>query len=177
LLGKEEAEPDGNRNVSTESGMKFQEFVCRKALIADLQGKTGPDVLAEMIEALVSAGSLSKSKKDDVLNALVQREKKATTGFGNGVAIPHVKHEGVKTLVGMVARSGDGVDFAALDGHPVHTFFLLISPPDRPAEHLKAMENIFRNAQKEHWRRFLRQAETADAIWELLVEADEEAIV
>ncbi|MBN2584669.1 MAG: PTS sugar transporter subunit IIA [Planctomycetes bacterium] len=157
--------------------MKFQEFVCRKALIADLQGKTTPEVLTEMVEALAAAGSLSKSKKSDVLNALLQREKKATTGFGNGVAIPHVKHDGVKDLVGMVARSAEGVDFAALDGDPVYTFFMLVSPPDKPAEHLKAMENIFRNAQKEHWRRFLRQAETADAIWELLVEADEEAIV
>jgi len=88
-----------------------------------------------------------------------------------------VKHEAVAELVGSVARSQAGVDFSALDRQPVHLFFLLVSPPDKPAEHLKAMENIFRSAQKEHWRRFLKQAESADAIWELMVEADEEVIV
>ena len=91
--------------------------------------------------------------------------------------IAFVTIKGVKELVGSVARSTAGVDFQALDRQPVHVFFLLVSPPDKPAEHLKAMENIFRSAQKEHWRRFLKQAESVDSIWELMVEADEEAIV
>jgi len=157
--------------------MKFKDFVCQKALIADLQGTSVREVLEQMVDSLVAAGKLSKSNKKSVLATLVARERKATTGFGNGVAIPHVKHKAVKELVGSVACSSQGVDFSALDGDPVYTFFLLISPPDKPAEHLKAMENIFRNAQKEHWRRFLRQADSAKSIWELLVEADEEAIV
>lgn len=157
--------------------MKFQEFVCQEALIADLEGTGTRAVLEEMVVALVGAGKLSKSSKKSVLDSLVSRERKATTGFGNGVAIPHVKHKAVKELVGSVARSSQGVDFSALDGKAVYTFFLLISPPDKPAEHLKAMENIFRNAQKEHWRRFLRQADSVESVWELLIEADEEAIV
>ena len=157
--------------------MKFKDFVCQKALIADLQSTSAREVLEQMVDSLVVAGKLSKSNKKSVLGTLVAREKKATTGFGNGVAIPHVKHKAVKELVGSVACSSQGVDFSALDGDPVYTFFLLISPPDKPAEHLKAMENIFRNAQKEHWRRFLRQADSVESIWELLIEADEEAIV
>ena len=157
--------------------MKFKDFVCRKALIADLKATTARGVIEEMVDALLAAGKLPENKRKSLVDALMAREKKASTGFGNSVAIPHVKHEAVAELVGSVARSKAGVDFAALDRQPVHVFFLLISPPDRPAEHLKAMENIFRNAQKEHWRRFLRQAEMADGIWELLVEADEQAIV
>jgi mannitol/fructose-specific phosphotransferase system IIA component (Ntr-type) len=157
--------------------MKFQEFVCRDALIADLKATDGRAVLEEMVAAMVAAGKLSSRQQKSVVDALMDREKKASTGFGNGVAIPHVKHAAAKGLIGLVARSQQGVDFAALDREPVYVFFLLISPPNRPAEHLKAMENIFRSAQKEHWRRFLTQAETVDAIWELLVEADEEAIV
>ena len=157
--------------------MKFQDFICRKALIPSLEATTTRGVLEEMVDALVKAGKLNESMRKGVLDTLVSREKKATTGFGNGVAIPHVKHKAVTELIGSVARSSGGVDFAALDGQPVFVFFLLLSPPDKPAEHLKAMENIFRNAQKEHWRRFLQQADSADSIWELLVEADEEAIV
>jgi len=157
--------------------MKFQDFVCREALIADLKADGARAVLEEMVDALIGAGRIGESKRKSLVDILMAREKKASTGFGGAVAIPHVKHDSVKELVGTVARSRAGVDFAALDRQPVHVFFLLVSPPDRPAEHLKAMENIFRNAQKEHWRRFLRQAETANAIWELLVEADEQAIV
>lgn len=157
--------------------MRFQEFVCRDALIADLSATEARGVLEEMVDALVDAGKLPKSQRDDVVASLLSREKKASTGFGNGVAIPHVKHEGVGELVGTVACSSQGVDFAALDREPVYVFFLLLSPPDKPAEHLKAMENIFRSAQKEHWRRFLKQADSVEALWELMVEADEEAIV
>lgn len=157
--------------------MKFQEFVCREALISDLTATSGRDVLEEMVDAMIEAGKLDAGQKKGIITTLLAREKKASTGFGNGVAIPHAKHAGVKELVGSIARSSSGVDFAALDREPVHVFFLLVSPPDKPAEHLKAMENIFRSAQKEHWRRFLKQTESADGLWELLVEADEEAIV
>jgi mannitol/fructose-specific phosphotransferase system IIA component (Ntr-type) len=157
--------------------MKFQDFVCQDALIADLKATTARAVMEEMVDALIKAGKLPEAKRKSVVDSLMAREKKASTGFGNGVAIPHVKHEAVGTLVGIVARSSNGVEFSALDRQPVHVFFLLVSPPNQPAEHLKAMENIFRNAQKEHWRRFLRQADTVDAIWELLVEADEQTIV
>jgi len=157
--------------------MKFQDFVCREVLISDLHAATARGVMEEMVDRLIQTGRLPEAKRKSIVDALMSREKKASTGFGNGVAIPHAKHEAVGELVGAVARSNAGVDFSALDRQPVHVFFLLVSPPDRPAEHLKAMENIFRNAQKEHWRRFLKQAETVEAIWELLVEADEQAIV
>ena len=163
--------------AATEGLMKFQEFVCRDAMIADLKAATAREVLEEMVNAMVAAGKLSSRQRKGVVDALMAREKKASTGFGKGVAIPHVKHGAVKELVGSVARSNAGVGFEALDREPVYMFFLLISPPDKPAEHLKAMENIFRSAQKEHWRRFLKQADSADALWELMVEADEESIV
>ena len=157
--------------------MKFQEFVCRDALVADLKATDKRSAIEEMVEALIAADKLSSRQRKSVVDALMAREEKASTGFGNGVAIPHVKHTAAKELIGLVARSAEGVAFDALDREPVYVFFMLVSPPDRPAEHLKAMENIFRSAQKEHWRRFLKQADSADAVWELLVEADEEAIV
>ena len=157
--------------------MKFQEFVCQESLIADLKATSAREVLEEMVDALIEAGKLPSRQRKSVVDALMARERKASTGFGNGVAIPHVKPPAVKELLGTVACSSAGVDFEALDRQPFYAFFLLVSPPDKPAEHLKAMENIFRSAQKEHWRRFLKQADSVDAIWELMVEADEEAVV
>jgi mannitol/fructose-specific phosphotransferase system IIA component (Ntr-type) len=90
------------------------------------------------------------------------------------VAIPHAKHEGVDGVVGMLARSAAGIDFAALDGQPVHLFFLLLSNPDKPEDHLKAMEHIFRSIKNDNLRRFMCQAATKEELLELLREADEE---
>jgi len=157
--------------------MNFQDFMCREALIAELEATTARGVVEEIVDAMVRAGKVEPRRRKSLVDNLMEREKKASTGFGNGVAVPHVKHQAVTELVGGIGRSPAGVDFSALDRQPVHVFFLLVSPPDRPEDHLKAMENIFRSAQKEHWRRFLKEAESENTIWELLVEADEEVIV
>jgi mannitol/fructose-specific phosphotransferase system IIA component (Ntr-type) len=107
------------------------------------------------------------------VEAILRREKKGTTGFGNGVAIPHAKHAGVKGVVGIVALSRAGVEFAALDSQPVHLFFLLLSNPDQPEEHLKAMEHIFRSIKNDPLRRFMCQSSNQEELVELLREADE----
>jgi mannitol/fructose-specific phosphotransferase system IIA component (Ntr-type) len=65
------------------------------------------------------------------------------------------------------------VDFAALDRAPVYTVVLLMSPANAPEDHLAAMERIFRYLQRENFRRFLRQADSREAIIELLREADD----
>ena len=66
-----------------------------------------------------------------------------------------------------------GVDFAALDGEPVDIFFLLISPPNQPGDHLRALENISRHLKDERFVSFLRQAKTRENVIELLEEADQ----
>jgi mannitol/fructose-specific phosphotransferase system IIA component (Ntr-type) len=76
-------------------------------------------------------------------------------------------------MAGTIGRSGQGVDFAALDRAPVYTVFLLLSPANKPEEHLAAMEKVFRYLQRENFRRFLRQADTQAAIVELIREADD----
>ena len=88
------------------------------------------------------------------------------------MAVPHTKHPSVDKLVGTVAVSGEGVDFDSLDGEKAHLFFLLISPPDRPGDHLRALEKISRQLRDDTFCRFLKQAKTADEIRQLLEEAD-----
>jgi PTS system fructose-specific IIA component/PTS system nitrogen regulatory IIA component len=88
------------------------------------------------------------------------------------VAVPHTKHPSVDRLIGTVAVSPTGVDFTSLDGESVHLFFLLISPPDRPGDHLRALENISRQLRDDTFCRFLKQAKTSEEIGQLLEEAD-----
>jgi PTS system fructose-specific IIA component/PTS system nitrogen regulatory IIA component len=74
--------------------------------------------------------------------------------------------------VATIALSTSGVDFASLDGEDVFILFLLVSPPDRPGDHLRALENISRHLRNDSFCKFLRQSSTANAVMELLEEAD-----
>jgi PTS system fructose-specific IIA component/PTS system nitrogen regulatory IIA component len=91
--------------------------------------------------------------------------------------VPHTKHPSVEKLVGTVAISGEGVDFDSLDGEKVQLFFLLISPPDRPGDHLRALENISRQLRDDTFCRFLKQAKTPTDIQQLLQESDNNQFV
>jgi mannitol/fructose-specific phosphotransferase system IIA component (Ntr-type) len=154
--------------------MKLMDFIAKGAILADLKADSARGAIDEMVGALVKAKAVPDDHRKKVADAILKREKKGTTGFGNGVAIPHAKHEGVDGVVGMLARSAQGIDFAALDGQPVHLFFLLLSNPDKPEDHLKAMEHIFRSIKNDNLRRFMCQATSREELLELLREADEE---
>ncbi len=153
--------------------MKLRDFVVPGAIIANLQATDRNGAIRELVSALGAADAIEAVHVEAIARAAIQREVQGSTGFGKGVAVPHVKHEKVPRIMAAIGRSEAGIDFAALDRAPVYSVFLLLSPPDAPDGHLQAMENIFRHLQRDNFRRFLRQAETADAILELIQEADE----
>lgn len=153
--------------------MKLTDFVIRKAIVPSLSASDRNGAIREMVQALATGGVLPKDDADTIAKAVIQRENQGSTGFGKGVAVPHVKHPGVPRIMAAVGRSVAGIDFAALDRAPVYTVVVLLSPPNNPDEHLQAMENIFRHLQRDNFRRFLRQAETSDAVWDLIEEADQ----
>jgi len=152
--------------------MKFADFVCFEAIIAELQAKDRDGAIAELVAALDKAGRLGKGNSDKITKAVVKRENEASTGMGKGIAVPHVKHKAVKDVLAAIGQSSKGVDFAALDKQPVYSVILLISPVDDPDKHLQAMEKIFRHLQQEKFRKFLRQSQTTAQIEDLLKEAD-----
>jgi PTS system fructose-specific IIA component/PTS system nitrogen regulatory IIA component len=154
--------------------MRLLSFICVDAILADLKADTARGAVDELMQALVEAKAVSKTHQRTLVDAVMRRERKGTTGFGNGVAIPHAKHESVRGVVAAVGRSAGGVEFTALDSRPVHLLFLLLSNPERPEEHLKAMERVFRSIKNDNFRRFLGQAAGREEIVDLLREADEE---
>lgn len=157
--------------------MKLRDFVVTDAIIADLNARTKEEAIPEIIDALVKAGAVSTDMRDEFVALIQEREKRATTGLGHGVATPHAKHQDIKQIKAVVAVSHHGVEFNALDRQPVFTIFLLLSPADRPEDHLDAMQVIFDNLNQEKFRRFLRQARTAEEVITLLTEADEKQLV
>lgn len=157
--------------------MKLLDIVVKKAIIPNLAAAERDSAIAEAIDALVSAGALSPELRDDFIKAVVKRENRGSTGFGHGVAVPHVKHPAISKMAVAIAVSQSGVEFNALDRQPVYSIFLLLSPEDQPEEHLDAMEAIFGNLSQERFRRFLRQARSVADIVTLMEEADAKAPV
>jgi fructose-specific phosphotransferase system IIA component len=157
--------------------MKFADFVSVEAILPNIESDDKETVIRELTASLLSAGKISEEQSDGIVKAILKREELGSTGIGRGVAVPHTKHASVDQLVGTVGVSVEGVDFDSLDGEKVHLFFLLISPTDRPGDHLRALENISRQLRDETFCRFLKQAKTSEDIQQLLEEADNNQFV
>lgn len=157
--------------------MKFVDFVSRDAIRTNLDVDDKEQVIRAMVSALLESGKISDDQHESIVEAVLKREELGSTGIGRGVAVPHTKHPSVDELVGTVAVSEDGVDFNSLDGEKVHLLFLLISPPDRPGDHLRALENISRQLRDDTFCRFLKQSKTPQDVWQLLEEADNNQFV
>ena len=108
-----------------------------------------------------------------VTDNLFARERLGSTGLGHGVAIPHGKIEGLARIYCMFARLSDPVDYKAIDGQPVDLIFLLLSPPDAGAEHLKALAAISRVTRHAPTLEKMRGARSRDALAAVLMGADE----
>lgn len=152
--------------------MKLSPIVPEGAILPQLSASERDQAITALLDALVSCGSAPASLRDDLLRRVLERERRGSTGFGKGVAVPHVKHPALTRMAVAIGLSPRGVEFNALDKQPVYSVLLLLSPEDRPEEHLQAMEAIFKNLSKDTFRRFLRQAVTAEDVRLLLDEAD-----
>lgn len=153
--------------------MKLSDFVISEAILSDLQATNKEQAIREIVGSLMACGQLKQDEGESIISAIMKREELGSTGIGNGVAVPHTKHPSVDRMIGTVAVSKDGLDFASIDREPVDIIFLLVSPPDRPGDHLRALENISRHLRVELFCRFLRQAKSREDIVEVLDEADE----
>lgn len=107
-------------------------------------------VLEELVE-LLDAGSRIGNRTKLVLD-FVNREKKATTGIGMGVAIPHIRSMQAKEFMLGFARSTQGYEFEALDGQPVHMFFVMAAPPYDDSLYLKAFKSLAEMLQYKSFR-------------------------
>lgn len=152
--------------------MKLRDFFCTEAVIPELQARDRNGVIREMVQSLAEHGSIRGDHVEAICRSLIQRENQGSTGFGKGVAVPHVKHAAVPGMIATIGRSGHGVDFSALDRAPVYTVVMLLSPLNDPDAHLAAMGKIFSHLQDDKFRRFLRQADTQAKIEDLITEAD-----
>jgi nitrogen PTS system EIIA component len=148
--------------------MGLANFVLREAIRPALAGTSREQIVREMVQSLVEARALSETDRDEVIKAVLRRESLGSTGIGKNIAIPHSRHAAAAQLIGAVGIAPVGIPFDSLDGEPVHIFVLLVSPQDRPADHLRALENVVKAMNVDSFVDALKAAKTADEIWTVI---------
>jgi PTS system fructose-specific IIA component/PTS system nitrogen regulatory IIA component len=116
--------------------------------ISDPDIRTTAEAIAAILDRLVETAGLAAELREEILAALVEREELGSTGIGHGVAVPHAKCAGVSHMFGAVAEFPAGVDFESLDRKPVRVVYLIISPRNRPAQHLRILESIAQHIRR-----------------------------
>ena len=150
--------------------MQLADFLDCDAIKTSLPGGNKRSLLQQLANL---ASQRLKVDSAAVLASLTERESLGSTGFGQGVAIPHGKIDGLTRIYGLFARLGEAVDYKAIDGRPVDLVFLLLSPPDAGAEHLKALAAISRVTRNAATLEKMRGARSRDALAAVLIGADE----
>lgn len=150
--------------------MHLSEFLDFDAIKPALPAGTKRALLQQLANL---AGSRLEVKPNVILQTVLEREKLGSTGLGQGVAIPHGKIEGLSQIYCLFVRLSKPVRYKAVDGAPVDLVFLLLSPPDAGAEHLKALAAISRVIRHAPTLEKMRGARSRDALAAVLMAADE----
>ena len=142
--------------------MNLLDILSLESTIVDLKGESKEDIIAELVNSL--AGGDAITDRDQVLQAVLDREKIMSTGIGDGIAIPHGKSAAATELVAAMGTQRRGVDFDALDGEPAFVFFLLVSPANVSGPHIKALARISRLLKNDEFKKKLIEANSAEEI-------------
>ncbi len=157
--------------------MKLKDFIVSEAIVPQLEATERDEALRELaIGAGQGRRPARRAAVDEIVAALVKREQNGSTGFGKGVAVPHVKHSKVKRIAGTIGRSVDRHRLRRPGPSAGFHHLFVLSPENQPQQHLQAMNIVFSNLQKDIFRRFLRQSATREAIVDLLDEADQPSV-
>ena len=150
--------------------MHFADFIDFEAIRTNIPGGSKRALLQQLANIAAQRCALEPAA---ILASLTEREKLGSTGLGQGVAIPHGKIEGLGRIYGLFARIADPVDYKAIDSRKVDLVFLLLSPPDAGADHLKALAAISRVIRHSTTLEKMRGARSRDALAAVLIAADE----
>jgi len=139
--------------------MALIDLVKEKIVRVPLVTTEKPDVLRELVQTLRDAGEIEDSHA--VLQCVVEREAKFSTGLEGGVAIPHGKSDAVSSLKLALGIAPQGIDFASIDGEPSRLFFLLVAPPSQSGPHVEALATIVKLGRSQEFCRALASAQDA----------------
>ncbi|MEN6617244.1 MAG: PTS sugar transporter subunit IIA [Syntrophorhabdus sp.] len=152
--------------------MKLGDTLKESTVICSIEGNTKKEIVTHLASQLKTAGLINDI--DPVVGIVMERESLGSTGIGDGIAIPHGKFGDSGQVMCVFARSEKGVDFDAVDGEPVHIFFLVLAPEDAASLHLIVLSRISRILRDPSFRkRLLEIPNDAHLLYRGIVEGDE----
>lgn len=153
--------------------MKVTELLRKDIMLMDLQSTTKNEVIDEMIASLEKHHVINNA--DQFKEAILKREEQATTGLGNGIAMPHAKTAAVNEATVLFAKSNKGVDYESLDGEPTYLFFMIAVPDGLYDTHLQALAALSRSLLDEKFIEGLKSAKTPDEVVNIFRKKEEES--
>jgi len=151
--------------------MKIAEVLKKDFVLEQLTSGTKTDVLKELADVIL--GERADYNPEGTVNILLEREKLGSTGIGDGIAIPHGKLNIIDALAISFGRSQEGIDFNAMDGKPVHLFFLLLAPENAAGQHLKMLAKLSRMLKDATFRKNLLEATSTEDLYRIIVDKDD----
>jgi PTS system nitrogen regulatory IIA component len=129
--------------------MNLKTVLSKDTISLHLQGKTKEEIINELLDILVSAEKIQD--KAAAFAAVMDREKKMSTGMKHGIAIPHGKSNSIQDLIACIGVSDTAVDFDSLDHEPCRIFIMTLSPLEKTGPHLQFLAEIsllFKSSEK-----------------------------
>lgn len=154
--------------------MKIEDILNKDLMIMDLQATTKEAVIDEMIQKLYENNVIDNI--EDYKERIIAREDQTSTGLGDGIAMPHARHESIKQPAVLFGKSNKGVDFEALDGEPVNLFFMIAAPAGQGDVHLQVLASLSRSLVDAQLIEKLKQVETSAEVLELFSEKESDQL-
>lgn len=146
--------------------MKIYEILDKNCCSISLEGRNKSAILRELSELAVKNSDNSIFSAEHIYDLLVKREEEGSTGFGEGVALPHIRLQGITDMFVLIAVSKHGVDFDAIDKKRVKLFFLIIAPQEKVNEHVQVLAGISRALSLGNLKNELLAAKSPGVLYE-----------
>lgn len=150
--------------------INLSELITPDAIKVPLTSTTKQAVIEELVDLLHQANRISNPQ--EVKRVVLEREQQRSTGIGEGLAIPHGKSTTLDDLIIAIGKPATPVEFEAIDKKPVRLLVLLVSPPNRTADHIQALGRISRLMSQDEFRQAVYDAESREEMYRLFHEAE-----
>lgn len=150
--------------------MNLLDILSPKSIKVPLEAAEKRTVIGELVDLLASAKFIKDA--ETIKKVVWEREQQRTTGIGEGLAIPHGKSKACDSLIMAIGRPAEPIDFDAIDKRPVRLIVLLVSPPEKTADHIQALGKISRMMSDPGTRNAAYNAESSDELYEIFKKAE-----
>ena len=152
--------------------MKLGDVISLGDIFTDVQAKDKWEALNLLVDLLIASRRLRQDQRKTVIDALFARERVASTGLGDGVALPHATVEGLNEAVAALAIAPEGIPFESQDGLPARVLVLLLVPRRSFQGHIQTLAGVARLLQSGDMREALRHARTPQEVLDILQEEE-----